>query len=148
MIDIKTDITRFTRWPVILPSDWDFSKPLENGEWVTVNNDRTISRITADATTLSTFPVWTEADRADVIGSESITVIIGPMIAITDLFVQGTGNTAVVYDSLLKVTGDTDNPGRLARATSGDLVRGHVMEVAADGATITFRLIDGAATAA
>jgi len=143
MLDIMTDLTRLTRHEAKLPSNWDYTTDLQEGEWVSLNNDNTIARITGTHNTPNAFPVWTGGLRADVAGAEKVTLIVSPFMAKTDIYTAGSGGTAVAHNVSLTVTGSSDNPGRLARASSSDLIVAHCMVLDSANGEITFRFVDG-----
>ena len=145
MLQIKTDLTRLTRWPVKLPSNWDHDTKVKMGEWVALNNDMEISRITAtQVTTPNAYPLWTSTGRADVVSGGSLDVIVGPgTICVTDIFVAA----GMAHDAKLTVQGSSSDPGRLALAGSGDIIVAHCMKYDTTKNEITYLMVGGSTLA-
>ena len=149
MIRLLTPSNRMERQPVSLKNTFNWAnEQLLEGEWVAVDGDFEITRITDDHTVPNSWPLYTHTQRNDIPINEVLTVLYGyPFTAITDRYNQS--DAAIVAGSKLMVTGDgrtADKGGEggyLARATSGHIIRAVALKVDSAKKELTFRLTDG-----
>jgi len=155
MLNPITDLRHIEQWPVkigpnvtLVDSD---NKPndifIMQGEWVRVNGDDEITRITADLDTPDAFPVWTNTKRHDSPFVDRLTILRGyHFTATTDRYLK-TAN--IVTGSPLMVTGDDRTAaqggegGWLTLATAGKLIRAIALKVDSTNNILTFRFQDG-----
>ena len=148
MLKLHTDLRLIENWPARLKSsfDWSVDPKLLVGEWVRVDADNEITRITADLTVPDAFQLWSHTGRGDIDVAETIATLRGfNYTATTDRWNKS--NTSIVASSPLKVTGDTRTAeqggegGWLDLAATGDLIRAIALGI--DGDEITFRFLEG-----
>ena len=147
MLTLHTDRRLIENWPVKIPTTFDWAtENLVAGEWVRVNGDNELTRVTVDLAVPDAFPLQSQTGRSDIDAVDVIGILRGfNFTAMTDQW--KTTNNSIVAGSPLKVTGNgktTDEGGILELATSGDLIRAVALKV--DGTNLTFRFLEGWAT--
>ena len=148
-IDVKWDLTRLRRDPVLLPSGYVLADDGEYypGEWVYVDANNRIARVTDDPVThVNVFPLYTGSGRNDVLGSGTLTVLKGIYAAETDNF---TGTPAINEPLTVETDGGTPDRGRLRTAVAGEVIIAIVERAAVSGVNgLIFRRLEGFAVVA
>ena len=133
MFDVKTDLTKITLKPVLLPSGWVAADGhFLPGEWVYVDANDRVARITEDGIAHpNVYQIFTGSARMDTQFVGGLTVLVGVYEAETDWH----AGTPALNDALtVNGDGETVERGELATTTTGGkIIVGWVTKAAVSG---------------
>lgn len=162
MLTLHTDMKLVENWPVRINKNFNWTtqgtdkkQELLDGEWVLVNANNEMTRITALAdaaarlTTRNAFPINSNSERNDVMSIETLPIIRGfHFTATTDRCKPDDGYVpgdllAVAPDTRTADTGGTGGWLKKAVAADDDVPRAVVLGWDSTTNHLTFRFLDG-----